>query len=135
MNMDYSLSHGIKNSNVGDINSIVVYYDVACQYCINVLKRVEKSGGQLPLPVLKQIIWGIGAFHLSGHIPRCYPRHSAHFIPGAGVVDGEILETLWSVLNKVSPSAQTASLAARTELLDDHMLDSNWKKLLNIGLS
>ena len=51
----------------------------------------------------------------------------------AGVVDGEILETLWSVLNEVSPSAQMATLASRTEMLDDHMLDSNWKKLLNIG--
>jgi hypothetical protein len=135
MNMDYSLSHGMKNSNVEDINSVIIYYDVACQYCINVLKRVEKSSGQLPLPAGKVLTFGIGAFHLSGHIPSCYPRYSAHFIPGAGVIDGEILETLWSVLNEVSPSAQTASLAARTELLDDHMLDSNWKKLLNIGVT
>ena len=54
-------------------------------------------------------------------------------MPGIGIVDGEILESLWSTLNEVSPSAQTASLAARTELLDDHILDSNWKKVISQG--
>ena len=49
------------------------------------------------------------------------------------MVDGEVLETLWSVLNTVSASTQTASLAHRTEILDDHMNDSNFKKMLNIG--
>jgi len=39
-----------------------------------------------------------------------------------------------STLNEVSLSAQTASLVARTELLDDHMLDSNWKKIINQGM-
>ena len=49
------------------------------------------------------------------------------------MVDGEILETLWSTLNHISPSMRTASLAHRTEVLDDHMNDSNWKKTVSIG--
>lgn len=84
-------------------------------------------------PFDKDTFWGIGEFHVGGHVERCFARHSPQFIPGAGMVDGEILETLWSVLNEVSPSTQTATLASRTEMLDDHMLDSNWKKLLGIG--
>lgn len=132
--MDYSLCHSIANSNVGDIDKLILYYDVVCQYCVNLLRRVRDAKKYLPFPYQKRIYYGIGAFHISGHIPRCFPRHSPHFIPGAGVIDGEVLESLWSVLNEVSPSAQTASLAARAELLDDHMLDSNWKKLINIGI-
>jgi hypothetical protein len=131
--MDYSLCHGIANSNVKDIPAITVYYDIACQHNIHFKKRVNESSGYLTFPFEKINQWGIGDFHISGHIPRCFPRYSSQFIPRAGIVDGEILETLWSVLNEVSPSAQTASLPARTELLDDHMLDSNWKKLLGIG--
>ena len=49
------------------------------------------------------------------------------------MVDGEILETLWAVLNTVSASTRTASLAHWTEVLDEHMNDSNFKKLLHIG--
>lgn len=133
MNMDYSLCHAVANSNVGDIDNIIILYDVNCQYHINFSKRVQQASTYLSYPFEKNTFHGIGAFHVSGHIARCFPRHSAQFIPGAGVVDGEILETLWAVLNEVSPSVQTATLATRREMLDDHMLDSNWKKLIGMG--
>ena len=71
------------------------------------------------------IYYGIGAFHISRHVPECVLRYSLQFMLGVGIVDGKVLECLWPTLNEVSPSAQTASLAARTELLDNHMLDSN----------
>jgi hypothetical protein len=55
------------------------------------------------------------------------------FLKGAGHIDGEILETLWASFNKISPSARLMTLAHRQELYDDHMRDSNWKKLVGIG--
>jgi hypothetical protein len=128
--MDYSLCHGVAHSNVGDIPTIAQFYDVECQYSVNFDKRVA-AGPYLSFPFDKIIYHGIGSFHLAGHIPECFPRYSPQFIPGVGIVDGEVVETLWSTLNEVSPSAQSASLAARTELLDDHMLDSNWKKVIS----
>ncbi|KAN0105201.1 hypothetical protein V8E52_011274 [Russula decolorans] len=54
------------------------------------------------------------------------------FLKGAGHIDGEILETLWASFNKISPSARSMTLAHRQELYDDHMRDSNWKKLVGI---
>ena len=130
--MDYSICNAVAHSNVGDILTIAQFYDVECQHSINFRKRVA-AGSYLSFPFEKNIYYGIGAFHISGHIPQCFPRYSPQFMPGIGIVDGEVLETLWLTLNEVSPSAQTASLAARTELLDDHMLDSNWKKNINQG--
>ncbi|KAG1821442.1 hypothetical protein DFJ58DRAFT_849975 [Suillus subalutaceus] len=59
-------------------------------------------------------------------------RYSLNFIQGAGQVDGEILETLWAPFNKISPTARSMSQAHRQEVLDDHMCDSNWKKLVGI---
>jgi hypothetical protein len=76
---------------------------------------------------------GIGQFHVHGHQDICLYRFSTQFIPGAAIVDGEILETLWSVLNNISRSTRTATLAHRAEILDDHMNDWNWKKLVGIG--
>jgi hypothetical protein len=62
-----------------------------------------------------------------------YFRYSPNFIPGSGQVDGEILETLWSSLNEISASARGMSTQHRREVLDHHMNDSNWKKLLGMG--
>ena len=50
-----------------------------------------------------------------------------------GIIDGEVLETLWSVLNESSRSTRGATLAHRAEILDDHMNHSNWKKLVGMG--
>ena len=48
-------------------------------------------------------------------------------------MDGEILETLWAPFNKISPSARSMTSAHHQELYDDHMRDSNWKKLVGLG--
>ncbi|KAI5997776.1 hypothetical protein F5J12DRAFT_785008 [Pisolithus orientalis] len=37
---------------------------------------------------------------------ECFARYAPNFIVGAGQVDGEIMETLWSSLNIISPSAR-----------------------------
>ena len=51
------------------------------------------------------------------------------------MVNGEVLETLWAALNKISDSARSQSTAHRRETLDDHMNDSNWKKLVGLSKS
>ena len=131
--MDYSSSNRIAHSDIGDIDKIIIYYDVNCQYCVNFENQLKAFQDYLLYPTGKTTYFDIGAFHISGHIPHCFPHHALHFIPSAGVIDGEVPEMLWSTLNQVSPSAQIAFLPSRSEMLDDHMLDSNWNKLLNIG--
>ena len=85
------------------------------------------------LPLGVTILHGISLFHVSGHVWECFFQFSPTFIPGAGQVDGQILESLWSVLNEISPSRQNATLAGQVEMLDDHMGDLNFKKMLDIG--
>ena len=51
------------------------------------------------------------------------------------MVDSKVLETLWAALNKISDSTRSQSTAHRRETLDDHMNNSNWKKLVNLGES
>ena len=53
--------------------------------------------------------------------------------PGAVVIAREILESLWAVLNQVTPAMRTATLAHHAEIMDDHMMDSNHKKTLGMG--
>ena len=60
-------------------------------------------------------------------------RFSPNFIPGAEMIDGEIIKTLWVGLNEISGSTRNMSWHHRQEILDLHMNDSNWKKLVNMG--
>jgi hypothetical protein len=75
----------------------------------------------------------VGKFHLSTHKLLYFARFSFSIIQKAGQVDGEILETLWASLNKISPTAQSMSKCHWQEILHDHMQDSNWKKLVGLG--
>lgn len=88
----------------------------------------------LSLPQGVEVDGGIGLFHVHGHRQECLYRYATYFIPSAAVVDGEVLERLWSVLNLVSRSTRTATLGHRAETLDDHMNDNNWKKLVGMGM-
>ena len=130
MNMDWSFAEALKNTNMGDLPTVMLIYDIMCQYHVNLPERVARNPW-LTFPPVK-LEKAIGLFHVHGHQDECYFRFASSFIPGAGMVDGEVLETLWSVLNNISRSTQTATLAHRAEVLDDHMNDSNWKKLIGI---
>ena len=80
-----------------------------------------------------KVLGAIGKFHLSDHVDSCFCHWSLNFMKGAGHIDWEIMETLWSGMNKVSGAARLMSKAHRQEALDDYMRDSNWKKTVGIG--
>jgi len=132
MNMDWSLCEALATTNIGRLTQVLHVYDINCQYCIHLGERIQIND-QLNMPSHVELLHAIGLFHVHGHKDECLYRWATNYVPGAGVVDGEVLETLWSVLNTVSSATRTASLAHRTEILDDHMSDSNWKKMQHIG--
>lgn len=129
--MDFSLSEAMKY-NMDGIKQALLSYDLMCQFWKNLEKRFE-GNPYLTFPQAVHILRAIGLFHVHGHIDPCYARFAPTFIPGAGMVDGEILETLWAALNKIADSTRSMSTAHRRETLDDHMNDSNWKKLIALS--
>lgn len=133
MNMDYCVSAAMKY-NMDGIRLLILYYDIMCQYWKNLKKRFR---GNPFLHLLNgvQIQRAIGLFHIHSHIDSCFPRYAPSYIKGAGQIDGEVLETLWAVLNLIHSSTRRMSTANRRETLDDHMNDSNWKKLIGMGES
>ena len=109
---------------------VLLLYDIMCQYWVHFLSRIS---GYLDLKAPFEIKRGIGLFHVHGHIKECYPRYAPTFIPGAGMIDGEVIETLWNTLNHTASSARAMSWYHRQEYLDAHMADSNRKKLQRMG--
>ena len=134
MNVDYSLSQALAHTNMEGIPSVLLIYYLMCQYKVH-LQQWFRDSEYLKFPdSMKTFLGAIGQFHMHTHQESCLYRYSTSFIPGAARVDGEILETLWSVLNQISPSARSASMGHRAEILDDHMADSNWKKIIFMGM-
>jgi hypothetical protein len=131
MNIDYCVCQALSFNTKG-IPQSLVEYDVGCQWSINFETR-HKESTTLEFPEGMSLISGVGKFHLGTHEQGCFAKFSLNFIHGAGQQDGEILETLWAPLNKIAGSIRAMSKAARQEMLDDHMRDSNWKKLTKIG--
>lgn len=129
-NVDWSFLESIRTTNVDPEQGVMFIYDIMCQY----FKYLNDRIGHL-LPSELEIDRAIGLFHVHGHKEQCFYRFASSFIPGAGVVAGEILESLWSRLNLITPATRTATLAHRSEVIDDHASDSNHKKALSIGKS
>ena len=77
----------------------------------------------------------IGLLHVTEHKAECSPQYFPTFIKGTGLVAGEIIESLWSGLNGCAHSTRMALATNCAETLDDHMNDSKWTKLVNIGKS
>ena len=129
--MDYSICNALEY-HTEPMDSTLIIYDVACQWSINFHQCVQDSDF-LSLPAMTDLIAAVGKFYLAAYVPSCFEKFSLNFVQGAGQLDGEILETLWSEFNKVSSSAHSMRKAHRAEIYDDHMRDSNLKKLVGMG--
>ena len=130
MNMDYSICNALSR-NSDDIDIGRVMYDIFCQWHLHIEERIKRSKF-LSLPPNMKIQGGVGTWHIQAHKEQCYPRYSPHFIEGIGQIEGEIQETLWAGLNKIAGSTRHMSLSHRSEVIDKHMNDNNWKKLVGI---
>jgi Kyakuja-Dileera-Zisupton transposase len=130
INIDYSICQALKQFP-GHVQALIIY-DICCQWIIHFRERVSESEF-LELWNSLEITGAMGKWHLTAHIAECFPKVTLNFVEGAGEVEGEILETLWSGLDKVAGLAQAMSIAHHQETVDDHMNDSNWWKIIRIG--
>jgi hypothetical protein len=127
-NVDFSFLQALQTTAVDPQQGVMIIYDIACQYSIHLQERIGHH-----LPAGLKVDHAIGLFHVHGHKDECFFRFATSFIPGLGIVAGEILESLWSSLNAISPTVRTATLAHRAEMLDDHASDSNHRKALGMA--
>jgi hypothetical protein len=132
INVDYSVIGGLNFNSEGLAESAVAY-DVMCQYLVHFFERIRDAKDYLELDSEMKLFGAVGKFHLADHVDGCFSKWSLNFLKGAGHIDGEIMETLWSGMNKVSGAARSMTKANRQETLDDYMRDSNWKKTVGIG--
>ncbi|KAH6869445.1 hypothetical protein BKA70DRAFT_1379648 [Coprinopsis sp. MPI-PUGE-AT-0042] len=131
-NMDYSLTESIELTCPNGINKVILAYDINCQYSVHLRKRIL-DGEYLRIREDIVLVYGIGLFHVHGHQASCNAHYSLTYIQGAGMTSGEILESLWAIVNEAGRTTSTMSLGHRAEVLDAVMGDSNWKKMINLA--
>lgn len=124
-NTDFSFLQALKIIGIDAEQGVMLIYDIVCQYIIHLLTRIG-----VHLPPGLTIERAIDHLHVHVHKDDCFYKFITTFIPGAAICAGQILESLWSNLNTISPTVRTASLPHRAEMLDDHCCDSNHKKML-----
>ena len=90
-NMDWAFLEAIRSTRVHPKQGVLFIYDLVCSYWIYLQSRI----GHL-LPNGLEIDRVIRLFHVHDHKDECFFRFASSFIPGAGIVAGEILESLWS---------------------------------------
>jgi len=97
------------------------------------MKDRVASSRHLKIPDGLELRLGIGLFHIHGHQDTCLARYSPSFIEGGQQIDGKTIEILWAPLNEISRSTRGMSILHHREVIDDHMNNSNWKKLVDLG--
>ena len=120
VNVNFSVCNALNFNNHGLPEGLLVY-DVNCQYLVHFDDRLEQLSDYLFLDPAMKLLGAIGKFHLADHVDSCFCKWTLNFMKGAGHIDGEIMETLWSGMNKVSGAARSMSKAHRQETLDDYI--------------
>ncbi|VDB94418.1 unnamed protein product [Peniophora sp. CBMAI 1063] len=128
--VDKSLDSAFRHTITEQITRVQLLYDIWCRYGVHVRERFRHSG--LDWPKFREVLQGVGVWHIYGHVFECLRRFSPSYSPRSGIVDGEILETLWSLLNAVLQSCRGMSLAAREEKINMHMNDINYRKIVGM---
>lgn len=134
MYSDFSFCEAAKyHTQDGDKSlPVLLAYDIGCEWWINFLKRVALSPG-LSWDERTKLTVAVGKWHMLTHVEDCFCKFSLAFIIGAGHLDGEIMETVWSKLNEASRTARSMTLAHRLLFLTLHILDINFKKMVSMG--
>ncbi|KAK0221660.1 hypothetical protein IW262DRAFT_1270536 [Armillaria fumosa] len=131
--MDYAL---LKSLMTDMPKSIIISYDIGCQWHKNLWKRIEQYGPELAPPIKPDnVIILVPKFHLPAHISECQEEFSFNLEPKVGTSDGEVLERGWAASNLVASSTREMGSGSHHNTLDNHWGDNNWWKCVNIGMN
>ncbi|KAF8227597.1 hypothetical protein L208DRAFT_1295946, partial [Tricholoma matsutake] len=96
-NVDFAFLQALKTTRVDPQQGVMLIYDIVCQYVIDLQ---EHNGAHLLASLTIDL--AIGLMHVHGHKDECFSRYAPSFIPGSGIVAGEILESLTTGRAKLS---------------------------------
>jgi hypothetical protein len=135
--VDYALASTLAGDIKAGITHVLVTYDIACQWGVNLEPRLlnHPTTASLDISHLKSWRTAVPKFHLIGHGPSCQANFNLAFMDGVGMTHGEGVETIWSHSTSLATWSQENGPQARHATLDDHWTGWNWRKLVGLGKS
>jgi hypothetical protein len=114
---------------------VFLSYDIACQYWINFFQCMTAHFPQAWSVNLERVNFRflVPKFHLPAHITSCHWRYSFNFMRSVGRTEGEAPERGWPALNRLASTTKEMGPGARRDTMDEHMGDSNWQKVVDMG--
>lgn len=111
---------------------LAVSYDIACQWSKNIKSRVDEY--PVTFSLLHHLIsYFIPKWHILAHRSECQQNFSFNYSPHVGRTDGEAPERGWAAQDGVANSTKGMGPGSRSDTLDDHFGDFNWRKIVNMG--
>ncbi|KAJ7575804.1 hypothetical protein C8J56DRAFT_1063043 [Mycena floridula] len=120
--------------HVMEIITVVLSYDINCQFAKNFASRVASLPPLVRFDViLKMFRWAIPKLHIMGHKLDCQREFNLNYMLGVGRTDGEGVERPWANIGPVVTSTREMGPGHRHDTLDDHWHDWNWRKIVALG--
>lgn len=118
------------------IPSLVISYDIACQWSTHFLQRVSKFPEHLHIQVpAGDIRFAIPMYHFKAHKDdEKHCQFSLHLMRGVGRTDSEEIERQWSRHDATAASTREMGPGSREDTLEDHFSFANWQKYITLGL-
>ncbi|KAH9828984.1 uncharacterized protein C8Q71DRAFT_718824 [Rhodofomes roseus] len=130
VNMDYLFASSVRQQ--GDKMALVVSYDIACQWSVNLWERMLQYDPEWDFD-RQTITFLIPKFHLPAHQASCQTQYSYNYRKHVGRTDGEAVERGWAAVNGFSGSTKEMGPGYRRDVLDDAFGDYNWRKVTQLG--
>lgn len=129
--MDYILGMVLK---AVALCCVLVSYDVACQWFLNLFKRMEEHWPVEIRPLeTHELTPAIPKLHEQMHRETDHQVYSFKYIPGVGHTNGECPERIWAPHNALGNATKTQGPGSRHDTLDDHFGFWNWLKYISTG--
>jgi hypothetical protein len=118
------------------LNTIILYiilsYDIACQYSKKFWTRMKGLPEAMHLNPNNVNVWfKVPNFHIPGHKWPCHSPFSFHWMWGAGMTDGEVIEQNWEFTNGAAGSTKMMGPGGRHAFLEGLFGFHNWMRTVS----
>lgn len=128
--MDFIFASAIQGLQ---LSFLLVSYDIACQWFVNLFKRMVGWPDYLKIRPSVVTRFAIPKLHIRAHEEKNHAQFCLHWMSGGAQCDCEAPERIWAPHNALGNSTKSQGPGTRHDNLDCHFGFWNWLKYHSLG--